>query len=136
LIVLDTHVLIWFVQGDTRLGGHARSVMYEQVLSGDLLIPAIVFWEVALIAGRGKVVLDMDTLPWSRRVLTLPGFKMVPLELEISVSSNALRWDHRDPVDRQVVATAQHWQAPVLTADHQILAYANAGHVQAIDARR
>jgi PIN domain nuclease of toxin-antitoxin system len=50
--------------------------------------------------------------------------------------SSRLAWDHRDPADRMIVATAIERDDVLLTADEAILAYAAAGHLQAIDARR
>lgn len=41
---------------------------------------------------------------------------------------------HRDPSDRWIVAAARHHVATLVTSDRRILAYADAGHVQAIRA--
>ena len=41
---------------------------------------------------------------------------------------------HADPADRLIVATARHWDAPLLTADDAILAYGVHGHVRTVDA--
>jgi PIN domain nuclease of toxin-antitoxin system len=136
LIVLDTHVLIWAVQDDPKLGKAAKALIEAEALDSEVLIPAICAWEVALIVAREQVDLGCDTTGWMRRVQNGPGYRLAALEPEIAVASVDMAWSHKDPADRMIVATAQHWEVPVLTADRKILGYAEAGHLQAVDARR
>lgn len=136
MIVLDTHVLIWAVQDDPKLGKAAKALIEAEALDSEVLIPAICTWEVALVVARRQVHLGCDTTGWMRQVQNGPGYKLVALEPEIAVASVDMDWSHKDPADRMIVATAQHWGVPVMTADRKILGYAEAGHVQAIDARR
>ena len=136
MIVLDTHVLIWAVQGDPKLGKKAAGLIEAAASDDNILIPAICAWEIALIVSRGQIELPYDPSGWMRHVLSRPGYSMAALEPDIAIASVALDWTHKDPADRMIVATAQFRRVPVLTADSEILAYATAGHVQAIDARR
>ncbi|MHA6721975.1 type II toxin-antitoxin system VapC family toxin [Sphingomonas sp. RS2018] len=136
MIVLDTHVLIWFIEADDRLGDRARERIERTATETGISIPAICAWEIALIERRDVLPFTGGSLAWFRRVLTLPNFAVVPLEPEIAVDSVGLDWSHKDPADRIIVATARHLRAPLLTVDRKILDFAVAGHVQAIDARR
>ena len=135
MIVLDTHVLIWFFQGDTRMGDRTRERIEEAAIETNIFVPAIYAWEIGLIEKRDVLPFSEDSVAWLQRVLSLPGFTLVPLEPAIAIGSVRLNWPHRDPADRMIVATASHLRAPLLTADAMILRYAAAGHVEAIDAR-
>jgi PIN domain nuclease of toxin-antitoxin system len=133
LIVLDTHALIWFAQGDERLGATARQAIIEHGTEQEVLVPAIAVWEVALVTKRNKVVLGMDAVHWTRRVLATPGFSLAPLEPEIAIAAVLLSWEHKDPADRMIVATALARRAALVTVDHKIKAYARKSNLQVID---
>jgi len=135
LIVLDTHVLIWMVQDDDRLGQQMRQTIDAQVEDGTLLFPAICVWEIALQASRGRIRLPLPPAAWTRRILQVPRFSLVPLKPEIAADAVDLDWPHKDPADRMIVASAMHMHLPLATADRAILDYAAAGHLLAIDAR-
>ena len=135
MIVLDTHVLIWAVQGNTRLGQRSIDLIERTTADSSALIPAICAWEVFNVEAKGTVVLPGGAPRWMRQVLKRPGFVVAALDADIALATAALTWEHRDPADRMIVATALHHDAPLLTADRKILDYAAAGHLKVIDAR-
>ena len=135
MIVLDTHTLIWAVEGDGRLGASASRLIEETVKTDRLGVSAITPWEVALLVKRGRLRLGRELSGWIEDVLALPGVTLVPIEPAIAVDSVRLPGDfHADPADRFIVATARHLDARLLTADGQILAYSAAGHVRTVNA--
>lgn len=135
MIVLDTHVLIWSVQDDRKLGKAAARLIEEVAADAVLIVPAIYAWEVAQIEKRGKGKFPGGVLSWFEAILARPVFRLGTLEPAVAVDSVQMEWAHKDPADRIIVATARYLDVPLLTADRTILAYAKAGHVQAIDAR-
>lgn len=136
LIVVDTHVLVWAVQDDRRLGSSARALIDEAIRADGLHVAAITPWEIAMLAQRGRLALGRDVAAWIDEVLSLPGVHLVPLEPAICVDSVRLPGDaHGDPADRMIIATARHKGFPLLTGDRAILAYGVAGHVGTVDAR-
>ena len=109
----------------------------EATATRSILIPAICLWEVAMLAGRGRVELGRDSLSWMQDVLQLPGMSLAALDAEIAADTHHLpHWAHRDPADRMIVATTRRHAATLLTVDGAILDYAALGHVTATDARR
>lgn len=136
MIILDTHVLIWAVQDDRKLGVEAALTIEATAADSQLLLPAILAWEVARVEGKQAVVFPGGALAWFERTLARSSFELAPLTPEIAMLTARLDWDHRDPADRMIVATARIYDAPLLTADRAILQYAAAGHLKAIDARR
>lgn len=136
MILADTHVVVWAVEEDKRLGRNAIRLLNEAAEGDDLFISVITCWEIALLAERGKLALSLEVGLWLERNLNRPGVRWTQLEPAISVDSVRLPGNfHSDPADRWLVATARHFGIPLLTADRAILAYSNdQGHVATVDA--
>lgn len=135
MILLDTHVLVWVVEDDARLGKKARAIIEECTRDSRILISAITPWEIAMLTEKGRLVLRDDVKRWLDRVLVLPGLSLAALEPQISVGSVRLPGVfHADPADRIIVATARFHQVPLLTADQAILDYGIQGHLSVISA--
>lgn len=103
--------------------------------AGDLLISPVSAWEIGLLAERGQTgrEFEPDAATWFATLLAKPGVRPAPFDSSIALASTSLpQWQHRDPADRFLVATAKALDAALLTRDDRILAYAAAGHVRAI----
>lgn len=137
MIVLDTHVLVWAVDGDSRLGQTARAAIEETERTDRIAVSAITPWEIALLADKGRLRLGRDVAVWIDTALGLPGVRLIPIAPALAIDSVRLPGSfHADPADRLIIATARHCSAPLLTADRAILDYAAGGHVSVIDASR
>lgn len=133
MILLDTHVLVWYADGDERLGIEARQRVDAAVQAQAAQVSAISFWEVAMLAAKGRLELRLSLEKWSRSVLNIRGIRFVPLEPRMAIEAGCLPGSiHGDPGDRLVIATARVLGCPVLTLDRRILAYAREGHVEAV----
>lgn len=110
MIVLDTHVLIWAVDDDARLGRTARAAVDEAGRADGIAISAITPWEIALLAEKGRLRLGCDAAVWIDAALDLPGVQVVPIESAIAIDSVRLPGGfHADPADRSsslLLATA------------------------------
>ena len=136
MIVLDTHVLVWTVEDDPRLGKKSRKTIDIESEQGGILVPAICLWEIAMLVSKGRLALGRDLNLWIDDVLSLPGLQLAELLPKISLDAVSLPGQfHPDPADRMIVATARHHQATLLTADRQILDYAAQGYLIANDAQ-
>ena len=135
MILLDTHVLVWAVEGDRRLGANAAAAIEEARRSDRIGVSAMTPWEIALLAQRGRLRLALDVGAWIDAALGVQGVEVLPIEPAIAVASARLPGQlHADPADRFIVATARHWNAPLATADGEIARYAAAGHLRVIEA--
>lgn len=136
-MLIDTHVLIWAVQDDARLGKLARRAIDAATDADALHVSAITPWEIALLAQRGRITLGTEAGAWIDMALSLRGVRLTPLLPAIAVDSVRLPGVAlRDPADRIIIASARHIGAPLLTADKAILRYADGGYVAAQDASR
>jgi PIN domain nuclease of toxin-antitoxin system len=125
MIVIDTHILVWWVSGSDTLSTAAKKAIKETLSnSGEVLISSISAWEIAMLVDKGRLVLSMDVESWLDEVSQIDGVRFLPVDNEIGVKSTALPGDfHKDPADRMIVATARKLAVPLVTADEKILQY-------------
>lgn len=137
MIVVDTHVLVWALHDDDRLGPEAKALIEQASVANAVLVAAITPWEIAMLAQKGRLALARDTADWIATALSTPGLSLAPLEPAIAVDSVRLPGAfHADPADRLIIATARHRGAVLLTADRAILDYGATGQVRVVDAAR
>ena len=134
MILLDTHVLIWWVNGDLdRLSKAALAAIESNRQSNQkqqLLVSAISCWEVAMLLERGRLSLSMDSEKWFNLISAIPAIKFLPLQPRVAINATQLPVPfHADPADRFLVAQARQLNLPLVSADARIRQYA---HVQSI----
>jgi PIN domain nuclease of toxin-antitoxin system len=135
LLVLDTHVWIWLMEGSERLSVAARERIQQGVRAEALRVAAISVWEAAMLEAKGRIVFDEDCAAWVRRALGAPGLSLFPLTPEVAIASTRLPGTFQgDPADRMIVATARASGATLVTADSAILRYAASGHLRVLPA--
>lgn len=126
MIVLDTHVLVWWIAGDPKLSRKAANAIRKELPDGRLCVPAIAAWEVGMLVSKGRLTLGMDVDEWLEGVQAIRGVVVLPLTSRIALDSTRLPGSfHGDPADRMIVATARTENAPLVTADQRIRAYHN-----------
>ncbi len=137
LLLLDTHVLVWLLEGHASLGSKARSAIQKAAEQDCVVISAITPWEIALLVSKNRLKLNRDVMGWLLEALASTGMELAPLEPEIAVDSTRLPFEmHADPADRILVATARHLGATLVTADRELLDLAASGYFRAIDGIR
>jgi len=130
MILLDTHIWIWWVHDDPALSSNDRSFIQANEKSG-IGISIISCWEVAKLVEHGRLELPVSIDEWIRQALSYPGIELMDLTPQIVIESTQLPFPfHRDPADQIIVATARVHQCPLVTADSKILAYP---HVTLVD---
>jgi len=122
MIILDTQIWVWWVQGESRLTQQHWDLL-NQYQSQGLGVSIISCWEVAKLVEIGKLTLPDPVDEWLSGAIVYPGVRTLDLSIPIIVESTQLQGFHRDPSDQLIVATARIYQCPLLTADRQILAY-------------
>lgn len=120
VILLDTHALVWFASAPQKLSVRARRAIDGATSCG---VAAISCFEIAMLAERGRLRLDRDIRAWLQQVLGKPGFELLPLEPEVSIKAAELEWEHRDPADRIIVATAMTHRLEIVSKDEWIRSY-------------
>lgn len=131
MILLDTHVLIWFWHGRSQLGHHARGTIEREWQAGNAAVSTITFWEAGMLQGRGRVTLNADLPAW-RAALIRQDLVEIPVDGAIAVRAGLLSDLHGDPADRLLLATALEGHQ-LITADTSLLDWP--GDVARMDAR-
>lgn len=131
VILLDTHVLLWYREGSQRLGSRALEALDSASINREAAISAITFWELGMLVEKGRVSLPSDVGTW-RRLNLRQGLTEIPVDGEIGARGAALSGLPGDPADRIIVATAMEGHR-LVTADRGILDWS--GPLPRLDAR-
>jgi PIN domain nuclease of toxin-antitoxin system len=132
MIVVDTHVLVWWANSDlNKLSQIARSHLAKaEKIDGGIIVSTISSWEIAILVSKGRLTLAMDVEDWLNHVAALPGVRFLPIDRHIAVQSVRLPQPfHQDQADRMIVSTARALNFPLITADQGILKY---NHVKTV----
>ena len=123
MIVLDTHIWVWWVSEPDRLSKRQRAEIEAAEQSGRG-VSAISCWEVAKLAELNRLTLDRPVVDWLRVALVYPGVHLLELTPEVAAASTQLPGTfHRDPADQIIVATARLHSSRLVTSDRKILDY-------------
>jgi PIN domain nuclease of toxin-antitoxin system len=115
--VLDTHALLWAYLGDSRLSAAASRVI-AQAQSDELLASDVTLSELARIVSDGHLAIGGDAQDWLKNVASHA--TILPVSAEIAWLAATMHWEHRDPCDRHIVATALVYRVPLITVDKTI----------------
>jgi PIN domain nuclease of toxin-antitoxin system len=123
MIVLDTHVWVWWVHGDARLSERQNGWLEENEAHG-LGVSVISCWEIAKLVEYKRLILPCHVADWFDQALAYPGVRLLDLTPRIAVESTQLPYEfHSDPADQLIVATARAYDSALLTSDSKILSY-------------
>ncbi|MBD2181503.1 type II toxin-antitoxin system VapC family toxin [Planktothrix sp. FACHB-1355] len=123
MIVLDTHIWVWWIHSDARLTEDHLGWINEYEADG-LGISIISCWEVAKLVEYNRLRLPCSIEEWFEQALAYPGICLLDLTWRIALDSTQLPGSfHRDPADQIIVATARSYDCSLLTADEKILNY-------------
>jgi len=130
MIVLDTHVWVWFVSNPELLSKAAKKAIDASMEQKGIFISSISAWEVAMLTAKKRLKLSIDVTDWIGKSEKLPFFRFIPVDNSVAVKSiNLPQPLHKDPADRIIIATAITIAAPVVTKDKKLLDYP---HVETI----
>lgn len=117
-LLIDTHVLIWWLSNSSRLSGRARAAIANQ--ANDLFVSACVAYEIACKQNSGRLPPISQQLPYQLR---REGMSVLPISLDHALAAAVLPGPHRDPWDRIMMAQAAAEGLTVVTVDHVFAAY-------------
>jgi PIN domain nuclease of toxin-antitoxin system len=124
VIVLDTHIWIWYLDNPELLSERAREVVDRARDDAAIRISSISTWELFMLESRGRLRLRIPVLEWLRKSERLSFLDFVPVDNDIARLAVQLpEYPHQDPADRLIIATALSLGAPVVTKDRNIQQY-------------
>ncbi len=124
MIVLDTHVWLWWISNPENLSRIAAQAIEQAVREKGIIISSISTWEIALLIAKGRLELSIDVRDWVRKTESLPFVNFIPIDNTISLRSVDLPGQfHSDPAGRIITATAMTMGLALVTRDDKILNY-------------
>ncbi len=120
-ILLDTHIFLWFISGDTQLSTDVRDAIREP--DNEIYLSAVSVWEVIVKYQLGKLPLPEHPETYLPKQRDLHQIASLSLD-EISVVQLAeLPLLHRDPFDRMLICQALQNGLTIATVDSAVRAY-------------
>ena len=118
-LLLDTHILLWVMQGAPALSREARRLI---TAADEVLVSSVSLWEISIKAGTGKLKVDLDRLD---ECLREQAFSPLPVTWAHASSLRALPPIHGDPFDRMLIAQAVSGSLQLLTHDTLLKRYSS-----------
>jgi len=137
VLLLDTHVWLWSVDGDTRrIGRRTRQSLSRGESREAIRISPVSLFELTALHTLGRLRLARPVEQWMQEALEAAGVRIAELSPAIAIDAGQIpRAALADPLDRLLVATARRLDATFLTSDARILEYATStGNVRVQDA--
>jgi len=120
MVVLDTSALLYWTLDPEQLSENARKAIDE---SEQVTISSISVWEVGLKVKRGRLEIPLSFSDYVERLQQLEKLDILPVEVETWLLNMTLDWQHRDPADRTIVATALRLNCPLITSDQAVRSF-------------
>jgi PIN domain nuclease of toxin-antitoxin system len=102
--LLDTHALLWWLDGDRRLSARARRLIAEE--TSDVLVSAASAWEIATKVRLGRLPGAVEVAANLPNILAEQRFEMLAISVTHGLRAGALPGPRRDPFDRMLIAQA------------------------------
>ena len=119
-VVLDTHVWLWYLLGDDRLGRPQRRIIEDE--DTELVLSSISVWEAHMLIEKNRLPINEPPGVWIGNALRILQVREAGITFAIALRARSLALEHQDPADRFIAATAIELKASLLTSDERLLA--------------
>lgn len=116
-LLLDTHVFLWWLVNDQRLGERARGFIQDP--KNQIFVSAATTWEISIKRALGKISAPEDM----SSIIDDEGFIALSINAYHADQAGLLPDLHNDPFDRMLIAQAQSEGLVLVTADEKIFKY-------------
>jgi PIN domain nuclease of toxin-antitoxin system len=113
-VLLDTHVLLWWLQGGSKLSPTARTIMQSR---GQVLVSAASAWEISIKYRAGKLDAASALMARFQSVIEAENFVELPISVRHAIDAGLLKGPHKDPFDRVLIAQARAEGVAVVSTD-------------------
>ncbi len=105
MLLLDTHTLLWWLDGDSRLSKKARTLIENKETK--VFVSAASAWEIATKVRIGKLPGAVEVAEHLPEVIHQQDFTSLEISIEHARRAGLLPGKHRDPFDRMLIAQSQ-----------------------------
>lgn len=120
--LLDTHILLWWLEDRDRLSAAEREIFDSAGPESPLGVSDITLWEVAMLENLGRIALAIPLREWLEKAIAPPLVQRIGISPAIAAEVARLPDSlHRDPADRLLVATARIGGLTLVTQDRRLI---------------
>jgi len=120
MVLLDTHIWIWWLLGDGSLSPDERKAFDELASKGSLAISWVSVWETEMLERKGRVSLLPGFEPWIEQATNPEFITVLPADISVILAQHNLPETFHDPADRLIAATSILSGYPLATHDRRI----------------
>jgi PIN domain nuclease of toxin-antitoxin system len=117
--LLDTHIWIWYLIGDSKLRKSHRKLISNP--ESEIWLSSMSIWEAHLLIERERLEVNEKPAKWIRTALQSLRVREAPMTFSIALRARSLSLEHQDPADRFIAATSLELGIPLLTNDDRLL---------------
>ena len=130
MIILDTHIWVWWNHNDSKLTTNHCKVINEERSKG-LGICSISLIEISRLVTQNRLILPCSIQEWFNIALAQEGIILLSTTPQIPIESYSLPGNfHKDPADRLIVSTARVYDVPLVSVDEKIIHYSDVKTIQ------
>ena len=111
-LLLDTHVLLWWLSDDRKLATSGRQIIANP--NNDVFVSSASVWEISIKTALGRLEIELDDL---ENAIARNGFRSLPIGFRHAITAGRLPAVHRDPFDRMLVAQASVEELRIVSHD-------------------
>lgn len=115
--LLDTHILLWFLENDSKLSTHVREVIINP--KNIIFVSAISAWEISIKQSLAKLIAPNNL----EEALCFSRLEVLAIKLTHAIKVADLPMHHKDPFDRMLIAQALVEGLTIITVDHKFKLY-------------
>jgi PIN domain nuclease of toxin-antitoxin system len=120
MILLDTNALFFWTLDPKALSQKAANAIQDAEI---VHISSISIWEIGIKVKRGKLTLPLSLREYVEKLNHIGRFKILPVDEAVWLKNIELEWEHNDPADRTIVATAEILACSLASSDAAIKNY-------------
>ena len=114
MVVLDTSALVFWTLDPERLSKTAQQAIKK---ADRVCLSSISIWEIGVKTKKDKLDLPLSIRDYAENLGRIDRVEVLPVDMRTWIGNLELDWDHRDPADRTIVATAKLHDCPLVTSD-------------------
>lgn len=119
-LLIDTHILIWFLEGNKLLAKSRRQIIADP--QNDIFVSIASLWETAIKISLGKLTLAKPLADVVKQI-DAEDIEILPIAPAHTLQVSVLPFHHRDPFDRMIIAQSQIENLEVMTDDSDFGSY-------------
>ncbi len=120
VIVLDTSALVFWTLNRDRLSRTAAQAISD---ADRIVLSSISIWEIGIKVKKEQLSIPISIQEFTDKLEQIDRLDILPVDIQTWIKNLELDWDHRDPADRTIVATASLHACPLVTSDSAIRAF-------------